>query len=153
MPLLRAPIQASYIFYAHTVNPRLAWTYLQASITALRATRTAPSLLSHPLELLDASEAPGLQFFPGMNVPAATKIRVLDRVDSQMSRHWHLGSTLEHAREAGRHSMAVLPTAGAGGHAPWCSSFACCSAMSLIMPSSRRALGSCSARVRTGVVR
>ena len=35
----------------------------------------------------------------------------------------------------------------------WCSSFACFSAMSLIMPSSRRALGSPSGRVRPGVVR
>ncbi|SDO37939.1 Polysaccharide deacetylase [Klenkia soli] len=104
MPLARVPVHASYVLHAHSVNPRLAKLMVAAAVRACLLTGTAPSLLLHPLDLLDAADAPGLEFFPGMQIPAAEKARVLDHLLRSLTKHWTLGQTRAHA--------AALPVGG-----------------------------------------
>lgn len=117
MPLLRTPVHASYLLFAYSVNPRLAWSYLSTTVAALRATRTAPSLLIHPLDVLDRTDAPGLEFFPGMDMSASTKRLVLDRLLGTLGEHWQLGSTRRHAASASQQrSLSIHPASSAGPH-------------------------------------
>ena len=97
-PMARVPMHVSYVIHLAGLSPALAKAYVAASMRACRVTRTAPSLLLHPLDLLDGSDAPGLEFFPGMQMPYARKRGVLDLVLSSMAEHFTLVGTAEHAR-------------------------------------------------------
>lgn len=114
MPVVKVPIHASYVLYLHAIHPRLARAYIATSVRACLVTRTSPSLLLHPLDLLDGNDAPGLKFFPGMDVAAAEKRRVVDQVLQSLSRHWALGSTRDHARAVGRNTLRVRPASAIG---------------------------------------
>ncbi len=97
-PIAKVPMHASYVIYLSGYSMPLAKAYVAASLTACRVSGTEPSLLLHPLDLLDASDAPGLQFFPGMNLPLAKKREVLALVINEMKKHWRLTNMAEHAR-------------------------------------------------------
>jgi protoporphyrinogen oxidase/peptidoglycan/xylan/chitin deacetylase (PgdA/CDA1 family) len=115
MPLARIPIHVSYLLHAHQVNPRLARAYLETALRTCRLAGVGPSILLHPLDLLDAADAPGLEFFPGMALPAAEKRRLLDHVLSRLTRDFEVVGTGEHARRlAGR----PLPVHDAGTAGP-----------------------------------
>lgn len=103
-PLARVPMHASYVIYLHGFSPALAKAYVAASLRACRLTGTAPSLLLHPLDLLDGADAPGLEFFPGMQLGADRKREVLDAVLGYLTDHYDVVGTAEHAR-----SVAATP--------------------------------------------
>lgn len=97
-PLARVPMHASYVIYLHGISPALARAYVAASLRACRLTGTAPSLLLHPLDLLDGADAPGLEFFPGMQLGAGRKREVLNAVLGYLTSHYRVVGTAEHAR-------------------------------------------------------
>ncbi|WP_040160193.1 polysaccharide deacetylase family protein [Nigerium massiliense] len=97
-PMARVPMHASYVIYLSGYSMPVAKAYVKASLTACRLTGTEPSLLLHPLDLLDAGDAPGLQFFPGMNLSLARKREVLDLILTEMKAHYTVLNLAEHAR-------------------------------------------------------
>lgn len=97
-PMARVPMHASYVIYLSGYSMPLAKAYVKASLAACRMTGTEPSLLLHPLDLLDAGDAPGLQFFPGMNLALSRKREVLDLLLTEMKKHYRVGNMAEHAR-------------------------------------------------------
>lgn len=97
-PMARVPMHASYVIYLSGYSLAVARAYVRASLTACRVTGTEPSLLLHPLDLLDAGDAPGLQFFPGMKLPLGRKREVLDLILTEMRKHYRVVSLAEHAR-------------------------------------------------------
>ena len=97
-PMARVPMHVSYVIHLAGLSPALAKAYVAASMRTCLLTRTAPSLLLHPLDLLDGADAPGLEFFPGMTMPYARKRAVLDLVLATMAEHFTLVGTGEHAR-------------------------------------------------------
>lgn len=110
-PGARVPMHVSYVLYLDALSPRLAKAYLATALRACRLSGTAPSLLLHPLDLLDASDAPGLEFFPGMQLSAARKRRVLDAILEHLTTHYRVVGTAAHAgstRRTRRRSTAVL---------------------------------------------
>ncbi len=75
MPLFRIPFHVSYLIYLAGFSPMLARTYFATALGLCRLTGTQPSLLLHPLDFLGSDDGlEPLQFFPGMNIPAATKL-------------------------------------------------------------------------------
>ena len=62
----------SYILYLHGIAPcgRPGVTS-ERPFKACEFRRIGPSLLLHPLDLLDHAEAPGVEFFPGMALSAS----------------------------------------------------------------------------------
>lgn len=66
MPLLRTPIHGSYLVQLNEISPRLARGYFRTALRLCLARGVTPSLLLHPTDVLEASEAPGMEFFPGM---------------------------------------------------------------------------------------
>lgn len=75
-PGLRAPIHLSYLIYLSKYSEALARGYFQAALYACRMAGVEPSILLHPLDFLGREDDNDLGFFPGMDLPAAHKLRV-----------------------------------------------------------------------------
>lgn len=114
MPVAKVPIHASYVLHLLSIDKRLARKYVDVAVAALRLSRTAPSLLLHPLDLLDGSDAPGLEFFPGMQLSAGDKLSAVHGILALLQRHWHLGSVQLHARAAREHRLPEHDSIEAG---------------------------------------
>lgn len=79
MPLFRIPFHVSYLIYLAGFSPALARAYFATALGLCRLTGIQPSLLLHPLDFLGSDDGlEPLQFFPGMNIPAATKLAWMD---------------------------------------------------------------------------
>ncbi|PID54316.1 MAG: polysaccharide deacetylase [Micrococcales bacterium] len=113
-PGLRTPFHVSYVLHLLAINERLAYTYVDAALNACRVAGYGPSLLLHPLDLLDYRDAPGLEFFPGMQLPAARKVEVVRRVLTRMSELFTVTGTGQHAQAAGAAALPAHSTATAG---------------------------------------
>ena len=68
MPLLRIPIHVSYLLFLAERAPALVMPYVETALALCAATKTAPSLLLHPLDFLGGDEVPALAFFPAMSL-------------------------------------------------------------------------------------
>ncbi len=107
VPLLRTPFHLSYLLYLGRISDVLMMTYLRLALRLCAATRTPPSFLLHPLDLLSGEDAPALRFFPGMDVPAARKRAVFTRVLREIAGTFevvpmHRHAQCEAARPSGR---------------------------------------------------
>ena len=118
MPVAKVPIHVSYVLHAHQVNPALARRYLDASLRMCHLMRVEPSILLHPLDILDAKDAPGLEFFPGMALSSGDKQQVLDHVLSRLTAEFDVVGTAEHARRVGARRLRVRDASDAGISGP-----------------------------------
>ncbi len=98
MPIGKIPIHVSYILYLSLVSPSLALQYFQSALWLCRRTGTQPSLLLHPLDFLNADDAPALAFFPAMRLPSAKKLTVVSEVLRVFSEHYTVVPLLQHAQ-------------------------------------------------------
>ncbi|MBW4721959.1 polysaccharide deacetylase family protein [Saccharothrix obliqua] len=101
MPLLRVPIHGSYLVRLHQVSPALARGYFRAALRLCRLRGVSPSLLLHPTDVLGAADAPGMEFFPGMAVPATRKVELLGWVLDALRAHFAVVGTGEHVARLG----------------------------------------------------
>jgi hypothetical protein len=98
-PLLRTPFHLSYLLYLARYSTRLMSAYLDAALRLCLRSGIEPSFLVHPLDLLGAEHAPGLAFFPGMDVSSARKRQVFEAVLGELGRRFRLVALGAHARE------------------------------------------------------
>jgi hypothetical protein len=96
MPLLRVPVHGAYVLRLHQISPRLARGYFATTLRMCRALGVSPSLLVHPTDVLGAVEAPGMEFFPGMGVPAAQKVALLSWMLTAVRANFTVVGTGEH---------------------------------------------------------
>lgn len=108
MPLTRLPIHVSYLIHLHQVSPRLAKAYFTSGLRLCRLRGVGPSILLHPLDLLDHRDAPRLEFFPGMALPAAQKVAVLGWALAAMRRNFDVVGTAEHIDRLNRAGIRRL---------------------------------------------
>jgi hypothetical protein len=80
IPLLKVPFHLSYLLYLSRFSPAIMHAYLTVAITLCKITRTAPSFLLHPLDLVGGDQIATLKFFPGMDLPSAKKTEVFTSV-------------------------------------------------------------------------
>lgn len=106
-PGLRVPIHFSYMLYLCEISPPLGLRYFELALDACRLARIEPSLLLHPLDFLDVSDAPRLAFFPAMAMAAELKIGLLDRALSAFSKRFAIGTVGDHARAHGAAAHAA----------------------------------------------
>lgn len=91
MPLFRIPFHASYLIYLAGFSPAVARIYFDIALTLCRLTGVQPSLLLHPLDFLGADDGlEPLKFFPGMNIPTATKLAWMNDFLSAYARRYKL---------------------------------------------------------------
>ncbi|BBY17237.1 polysaccharide deacetylase family protein [Mycolicibacterium litorale] len=100
MPLLRIPIHGSYLMQLYAVSPRVARLYFSTAVRLCRARGIGMTMLLHPTDLLDRRDAPALDFFPGMGVPAREKFAFMRWVTAAMQRHFTVLGTRDHVLHA-----------------------------------------------------
>ena len=98
MPIFKIPFHLSYILYLGQYSKLLARFYFWKAITLCRLTRTPPSLLLHPLDFLGADDDQDLSFFPGMNLPASQKLKIVSQALDSLSKRYEVVTMREHAR-------------------------------------------------------
>jgi len=100
MPLLRLPIQVSYILYLSRFSSSLARAYAALAVRLCRARGVEPSVLLHPLDFLGADDVAGLRFFPAMDLPGERKRQITGEVLEAFGAAFRWVSLEEHARRA-----------------------------------------------------
>lgn len=100
MPLLRIPIHGSYLMQLYSISPKVARSYFATAVRLCRARRVGMTMLLHPTDLLDRRDAPALDFFPGMAVPADQKYAFMRWVVTTMQRHYTVLGIRDHVISA-----------------------------------------------------
>ena len=65
-------------------------TYLETAIKLCRFTRTEPSFLLHPLDLIGSDQVKVLEFFPGMGVKSKDKVLLFVKIINKLQNNFHL---------------------------------------------------------------
>ncbi len=78
MPVFKIPFHQSYLLYISNVSMGLMKLYLRFSIFMCKITKTSPSYLLHPLDLVGKDHVPALAFFPGMNIKSERKLKIFE---------------------------------------------------------------------------
>jgi peptidoglycan-N-acetylglucosamine deacetylase len=98
MPWLKLPLHLSYLVYLGKFSRLAARSYFRLALGACRLSGTNPSILLHPLDFLGCEDCPTLSFFPGMDLPRARKLALVDEFFDMLLEHWEPVTMGEHAR-------------------------------------------------------
>lgn len=90
MPVFRIPFHLSYLLYLSNISIHIAMLYLNIAIFLCKITRTEPSFLLHPLDLIGGDQIKSLAFFPGMNISSDRKIFIFNKVMRKLAKHFTL---------------------------------------------------------------
>lgn len=114
-PVFRTPIHLSYLLYLTRIRggrPGLALAYFRSALAACRAAGIAPSFLLHPLDFLGPRDAPGLEFFPAMDLATETKVWLFTEAVALLAAGWRLGPMRDHAAAVLDARAAAVGSAG-----------------------------------------
>ena len=106
MPIVRFPVHLSYLLFLAQYSEALARLYWQMAVTLCRLSHIGPSLLLHPTDFLDAKDAPGMNFFPAMKIPAQRKIALVRFALDTLKENWATGTVAAHARAGALHTKS-----------------------------------------------
>lgn len=98
MPIFKVPIHFSYVLYLACFSSAIALLYFRTALLLCKLTQTQPSLLLHPLDFLDETDAPELAFFPAMKLPSYKKQIVLSKALESMARQFKIVPMGVHAQ-------------------------------------------------------
>jgi len=97
IPIIRLPFHFSYLHYLAKISVGVMNAYLQTAITFCKLTKTEPSFLLHPLDLIGGDLIPELNFFPGMDLSSGYKQELFEIVMERMTSNFNLVNMNEHA--------------------------------------------------------
>lgn len=98
IPLIKIPFHFSYLLYLAGFSETLMMAYLRTAVWMCRLTRTEPSFLLHPLDVIGADQLEELAFFPGMDKTGEYKTQLLRKVLTVLQDNFDLVPMGEHAR-------------------------------------------------------
>ena len=90
MPIFKIPFHQSYLLYISGFSMGLMKMYLKLAIFMCKLTKTQPSYLLHPLDLIGGDHVPELSFFPGMNIKSEQKLKVFEIAIGILKRNFEL---------------------------------------------------------------
>lgn len=105
MPVFKIPFHLSYLIYISGYSFWAMKAYLSFSIFMCKITRTSPSILLHPLDILSGDTVPQLNFFPGMNMPTGKKIEIFRYVLQKLSKNFQILPMLRFTEEHVKHKL------------------------------------------------
>jgi hypothetical protein len=111
MPFFRVPIHFSYVVYLSLYSRMLAEQYFRTSLQLCRLAGVEPSLLLHPLDFLGSHESTGVEFFPGMKLPLAEKLDMIDALLAALSDTFRVVTMRDHATAVAQRTTLPLLTA------------------------------------------
>lgn len=115
MPFLKIPFHLSYLLYLDRISKSLMLLYLKTALHCCLLTKTEPSFLLHPLDLMGGDQVPGLKFFPGMDLSSQRKIQVFENVFKELSKHFTFVNMSTHAKSVlKRNDLKVISPEGKG---------------------------------------
>lgn len=97
MPILKVPIHTSYILFLSKFSFTIALQYFRTALWLCHITKVKPSLLLHPLDFIDGTEAPELSFFPAMDLAIGQKLKVLNAMVKLMTSRYEVLPMAEYA--------------------------------------------------------
>jgi peptidoglycan/xylan/chitin deacetylase (PgdA/CDA1 family) len=98
MPLFKTPFHFSYLAYLSNFSPALMHFYFGMALAACRLTRTEPSFLLHPLDIIGGDQIPQLKFFPGMDISSQRKTELFKTVLGKLGERYDIVPMGVHAR-------------------------------------------------------
>lgn len=107
LPVFKTPIHFSYLLYLATFSEFAAKTYFKTALRFCLLNKIAPSLLLHPLDFLDGTDAAELKFFPAMNLAAEKKMQLVGEFLADFQTHYKLVNVRRHARAAREKNLPV----------------------------------------------
>ena len=108
VPIVKVPFHLSYLLYLSRFSLALSASYLKVAIGMCRITRTEPSFILHPLDLLSGNQFPELAFFPGMDVCAERKAELFEKTLQTLSKHFELVTMSVHAHSIFKQSSPKI---------------------------------------------
>ncbi len=101
MPLFKIPFHQSYLLYISNISVWLMKVYLRFCIMMCKITKTQPSYLLHPLDLMGKDHVPELEFFPGMNIKSERKLEIFEIAVNTLKKNFELLPMSEFAGRLG----------------------------------------------------
>jgi hypothetical protein len=80
LPYLRVPFHLNYLIYLSKFSTKLMKFYLNMAISFCKLSKTEPSFLLHPLDIISGDNVPDMSFFPGMDVASSKKVEIFNYV-------------------------------------------------------------------------
>ena len=90
IPVFKIPFHQSYLLYISGVSLRLMRMYLRFASFMCKMTKTQPSYLLHPLDLIGKDHVPSLAFFPGMNIKSEQKLKIFEMAIKILKQNFEL---------------------------------------------------------------
>ncbi len=90
MPVFKIPFHQSYLLYISNISTGLMKLYLKFAIMMCKITKTQPSYLLHPLDLIGKDVVPQLAFFPGMNILSPRKLEIFEIAMNILKKNFEL---------------------------------------------------------------
>lgn len=97
MPVFKIPFHLSYLLFISSYSMWAMKAYLSFSLFLCKLTKTSPSVLLHPLDLISGDKIPQLAFFPGMNIPTEKKVEVFKYALSRIKKSFDILPMLDFA--------------------------------------------------------
>jgi len=97
IPIIKVPFHLSYLLYLSGISPLLMKMYFSFALFMCKLTRTSPSFLLHPLDLIGGDKVTELAFFPGMNIKSNDKAKVFEYVVKKLKNNYRVVTMEEHA--------------------------------------------------------
>lgn len=98
IPFIKVPFHFSYLHYLAKISEDLMFSYLKFAIFMCKITKTNPSFLLHPLDLIGGDKIPELAYFPGMDLASTKKQELFEKVMRIFDNNFNLINMSEHAK-------------------------------------------------------
>ncbi len=90
IPVFKLPFHQSYLLFISGKSKFLMKIYFRFAILMCKITKTPPSYLLHPLDLIGGNDVPQLSFFPGMDIESGKKMEVFETAITILKKHFEL---------------------------------------------------------------
>ena len=108
MPVFKIPFHQSYLIYISNISTGLMKMYLRFSIFMCKITKTPPSYLLHPLDLIGSDHVPELAFFPGMNIQSEQKVKIFETAMTILKNNFELLPMGEFAERISKERKTIV---------------------------------------------